>query len=1201
MEPSQPVGPRQDRLREPLPLRSDDGIHKGKSDNAEDYRYDAFISYRHVEPDRRWAKWLHATLESYRVPKRLVKEKGSPRRLRRVFRDEEELPATAHLSQEIETALGESRFLIVICSPRTPESEWVNREAVRFREMGCGDRILALLIEGEPSEAFPKALLEIRRNIVDTRGLTREEIEEVEPLAADVRPTRRESRRYLRRMAQLRLLASLLGCRLDDLRQREQERRTRRLVYLSGLLITMAAVMSVLAAIAVYQKEEADLQRELADDAFQNERLEYERAESALDKERTERQRAEKEKLRSDWLLYASQIARARKGWAEERTAGTGTETESYLNACRRDFRGWEHGYLWTLVTRGLPPDSPTYTLTRTDAVFTMARSRDGQRVVTGNWNGTVTLLDPITGEVVLELEGHTDVVWSVTFSPDGRRIVSHSKDDTIRVWDTTTGEETLTLPCADAFDTLATSPPLPRGGAEAFSPDGRQIAIFSTDDKLRTWDTTTGEVTLTFEGRTSVWCGPVFSPDGHRIVVVSEDGMKFWDTITGEVTLELEGHTGRAQSVAFSPDGCRIAVGCRDFKPKLLDAATGEVILTFQGGHQLPGLLNFSPDGRRIVSGSSDGTLKVWDVATGTEVLTLEEYDRLGWSIQTLEALEFSKDGREISSVRSGRVSESSPPQQTDRQRYVCRLNVWRMSTQTLTLEEHGAPVRSVAFSPDGRRIVSGSDDGTLKVWDAVAGQETLAIRAHLKKQPVAKAKRSQKDDPFAGAARSQAPERPAESPSPFGAPVPNPDPFGDVAGAERSQDPEQPAESPSPFGAPGPRPDPFGAPVPNPDPFGDVAGAERSQDPEQPAESPSPFGAPGPQPDPFGDVMAESSPFFAHGPFDGPNPFRPVSVVAFSPNGLQVVSGSQDDNIKVWDATTGEVTLTLDRHTGTASSVAFSPDGRQIVARWDEGTVKVWDAITGEVAWKLEGETWTVNSVAFSADGRRIVGGWAQVWDAATGSSTLTVEEYTSLETFRSSEDLNFVTTLDFVKSLDFVTSSPDRRRFVGWADGHTLKVWDATTGAALTLERPSRWQKALKQAATDEGDPLGLLSGQESLDSEDDEDSAFDLDRFTDQKEKMMALMRARAAAPSAFAFSPDGRRIVGGSGDGNLYVWNATTGDVMMTLQHYIRVNPVDLELGRLGLEVTSLAFSPDGQRIVAGYYDGKLRIWDATVR
>ena len=92
------------------------------------FRYAAFISYRHVEPDRSVATWLHRALETYRVPAKLAASVGIPRQIGRVFRDEEELPASADLSHEIENNLQQSRFLVVVCSRRTPESRWIGEE-----------------------------------------------------------------------------------------------------------------------------------------------------------------------------------------------------------------------------------------------------------------------------------------------------------------------------------------------------------------------------------------------------------------------------------------------------------------------------------------------------------------------------------------------------------------------------------------------------------------------------------------------------------------------------------------------------------------------------------------------------------------------------------------------------------------------------------------------------------------------------------------------------------------------------------------------------------------------------------------------------------------------------------------------------------------------------------------------------------------
>src|SRR6185295_9635943 len=97
------------------------------------------------------AIWLHRMLEAYRTPRSLV---AVPRRVGRVFRDEEELAASSDLAKEIDEALSDSEYLIVVCSTKTPASRWVDEEVRRFKKLGRGDRILALLVDGEPADAF---------------------------------------------------------------------------------------------------------------------------------------------------------------------------------------------------------------------------------------------------------------------------------------------------------------------------------------------------------------------------------------------------------------------------------------------------------------------------------------------------------------------------------------------------------------------------------------------------------------------------------------------------------------------------------------------------------------------------------------------------------------------------------------------------------------------------------------------------------------------------------------------------------------------------------------------------------------------------------------------------------------------------------------------------------------------------------------
>jgi len=186
-------------------------------------RYDAFISYRHAELDLYIAKKLHKSLETFKVPKAVAKKTGK-KNIKRVFRDQEELPIGSDLSDNIENALRESEYLLVICSPRTPQSYWVQKEIETFIGMHGRDKVLAVLIEGEPDESFPSLLL------------SDEEGNPVEPLAADVRGiSKRETDRKLKTEV-MRLAAPLLGCTYDDLKQRHRERKMKRLAAIAAMV-----------------------------------------------------------------------------------------------------------------------------------------------------------------------------------------------------------------------------------------------------------------------------------------------------------------------------------------------------------------------------------------------------------------------------------------------------------------------------------------------------------------------------------------------------------------------------------------------------------------------------------------------------------------------------------------------------------------------------------------------------------------------------------------------------------------------------------------------------------------------------------------------------------------------------------------------------------------------------------------------------
>jgi eukaryotic-like serine/threonine-protein kinase len=180
-----------------------------------DYKYRAFISYSHS--DEEWARWLHKSLETYRVPKHLVgqaTEHGPvPERIAPVFRDREELATATSLGATLTRALEQSATQIVICSQKAAKSRWVNEEVLTFKRLGREHRIFCLIVDGEPGdperECFPNALIYqmgADGQLTETRS---------EPIAADARPGKDS-----KLDAKLKLVAGMLGVGLDELKQR---------------------------------------------------------------------------------------------------------------------------------------------------------------------------------------------------------------------------------------------------------------------------------------------------------------------------------------------------------------------------------------------------------------------------------------------------------------------------------------------------------------------------------------------------------------------------------------------------------------------------------------------------------------------------------------------------------------------------------------------------------------------------------------------------------------------------------------------------------------------------------------------------------------------------------------------------------------------------------------------------------------------
>src|SRR6266567_4068585 len=233
-----------------------------------EFKYWAFLSYSHK--DKNWGDWLHKALETYRFPRRLIGKESRdgkvPQRLYPIFRDREELSVSADLGSNINEALRESRYLIVICSPHAAQSRWVDQEIIEFKKLGREDRILALIVAGEPNasdgkpdfvpedECFPKPM---RYRLAANGELS---TQPTEPLAADVREGKDGKDN-----AKLKLLAGLVGVNYDDLRQREHERRVRRRRAISVASLLLIGVFFSLATWAMVSTKRTALQKVASD------------------------------------------------------------------------------------------------------------------------------------------------------------------------------------------------------------------------------------------------------------------------------------------------------------------------------------------------------------------------------------------------------------------------------------------------------------------------------------------------------------------------------------------------------------------------------------------------------------------------------------------------------------------------------------------------------------------------------------------------------------------------------------------------------------------------------------------------------------------------------------------------------------------------------------------------------------------------
>jgi WD40 repeat protein len=639
------------------------------------------------------------------------------------------------------------------------------------------------------------------------------------------------------------------------------------------------------------------------------------------------------------------------------------------------------------------------------------------------------------------------------------------------------------------------------------------------------------------------------FSPDGQRIASASSDEtVRIWDAVNGAELAVLVGHDERAvirgfKCVAFSPDGRLIATGSYDETIRIWDGNSYAQLRVLRGHEDSIASVAFSPDSQRIVSTSSDKTVRVWDAENGTQLLAFYGHK------DDVNTANFSPDGKRIASG-SGiwvRLQEWDISDDVTGHTWDCTVRLWDPDNgkEHAILQGHDSGICSLAFSPDGNRLVTGSYDKTIRIWDASSGRQLAVLRGH--EAAVGALALSHDGRRIVSGAGGW----PIEGDSSVR--VWDVDNATALAVFEGHED--------------------------------DVLAVAISPDGRCAASSSSDKTVM------LWDLTNEAISEGAQCKHDCKSDAW-ISQVAFSPDGRRTVTGSSDESVRVWDAGSGEQLAILPGHKLGVRDFAISPDGTRITSAAIHGSGKtfwLWGTETGKRLATMRGHDEWIVSVAFSPDGRLIASGSAdytiRVWDVSS----------TSKRWFRAPQEnkvaakvLGSRTQQDWFRSIIF---SPDSRVIASC--GLWVRVFDIETGTELCrLSDPDGELKCI--AFSPSGREIATGNGRYMSHMSDDSDPAraYNARVWDVQTGVELCVFEGHEADIRQLAFSSDGKRLVTRSDDECMRVWDVQSGRCLETIQGAGDVYSIAGEPRSSPLRILARAL----ETVIERVHDGKPVAW-----